>query len=82
MFSIRPNLPSFWGGSKCDVKTTRNSVKLKYIVKMANFDNAILKSEQVVRKTDYGASSGMIPTSRNQCPFGGTFPYISVIDTF
>lgn len=49
---------------------------------MANFDDAILKSEHVVRKTEYEASSRMPQTSKNQCRFGGTFSYISVLDTF
>ena len=57
-------------------------ITLKYIVKQANFEHVVRNLRRVVWKTDHWTSSGMLWTFRNQCHFGGTFPYISAVTTF
>ena len=57
-------------------------ITLKYIVKQANFEHVVRNLRRMVWKTDHWTSSGMLWTFRNQCHFGGTFPYISAVTTF
>ena len=81
-FSIRSNLTWFLANSKYDVKTTQNFIKLKYIVKIPNFEVIALDCQRVVWKTDFRASSGVDRRCRNHFRSFGKISYFMGIQAF